>query len=65
MEDDLERLEARLLSIYQRVQWIADDALRSAWVNGAAAQGEYLAEKERLLEETDILLAQLESQAGA
>ena len=63
--DERERLEARLLSIYHRVQWIADDDLRAAWVKGAAEPGEYLAEKERLLEETDLLLAQLESQASA
>jgi hypothetical protein len=59
------RLEARLLSIHKRMQWIADTEMRAAWLNGAAARGEYLNEKERLIEETDRVVDELTSKPDA
>lgn len=55
-----QRLMARLAAIHKRVQWMADEEARSAWVNGPAAQGHFLDEKERLIEEADRVLNELE-----
>lgn len=55
-----ERLMSRLAQIHQRVQWMADEEARSAWVNGAAANGLFFDEKERLLNEADRVLGELE-----
>ncbi|CAA7615448.1 hypothetical protein MTBSS4_130002 [Magnetospirillum sp. SS-4] len=56
-----ERLWSRLAAIHQRVQWMADEEARSAWVNGPAAQGMYLDEKERLIDEAERVLDALEA----
>jgi hypothetical protein len=53
------KLEARLLAIHQRMAWIANEEARSAWLKGAAAQGHFLDEKERLIDETDRILDKL------
>ncbi len=50
----------RLDAIHKRVQWIADAEARAAWIRGIGARGEYLAEMERLVDETDRILAELE-----
>ena len=60
MNNQVERgLHARLRAIYQRVQWIADEEARAAWVNGFAANGCYTDEKEKLLKRTEKILDKL------
>jgi hypothetical protein len=65
MDDDVklkaraDKLAARLLAIHRRMEWIADEEARSAWVRGLAAQGHFLDEKERLIDETDRILDDL------
>jgi hypothetical protein len=53
-------LNARLDQIHKRVQWMADEEARSAWVNGVAAQGGFWPKKLKLLDETDRILDELE-----
>ncbi len=53
------KLARRLEAIHKRVQWMANEEARAAWVGGIAARGEFLAEKERLLDETDRILDEL------
>jgi hypothetical protein len=55
------KLERRLEVIHKRVQWMADAEARAAWVRGLGARGEFLPEKERLLDETDRILDELEA----
>ena len=50
----------RLDVIHSRVQWMADTEARAAWIGGFGASGELLAAKERLLDETERILAELE-----
>lgn len=59
-EEQKDRLLQRLTAIHQRIQWMADEEARSAWVNGLAAQGIYFEEKERLLEEAESILNQIQ-----
>lgn len=59
-EEEKQLLDNRLTSIHKRVQWIADEEARSAWVNGDAARGAYVKEKLALLDETDRILDRLE-----
>lgn len=51
----------RLAAIHNRVKWMADEEERSAWVNGAAAQGTLMPEKMKLLDETESILAKIEA----
>lgn len=55
-----EKLWDRLAAIHRRVQWMADEEARAALVGGRAADGAFLDEKERLCEETDRILDELE-----
>jgi hypothetical protein len=59
-----QRLDERLVAIHNRVQWMADEEARSAWVGGLAGQGHFLPEKERLIDETDKILDQLDKLTG-
>jgi hypothetical protein len=54
-----ELLEARLLSVHRRMQWIADDEARTAWLKGAVSDHHFMSEKERLIEETERILDEL------
>lgn len=54
-----EQLNARLLQIQKRLEWISDEEARSAWVKGVAAKGHFEAERDRLLDETDSILDRL------
>ncbi len=49
-----------LSAIHERVQWMADEEARTAWVGGRAADGVFLAKKERLCDATDRILDELE-----
>jgi hypothetical protein len=51
----------RLAQIHDRVNWMADQEARSAWVGGPAAQGIFLDAKERLIDEAERILDQLEA----
>lgn len=55
------RLMDRLAQIHDRVNWMADQEARSAWVGGPAAQGIFLDAKERLIDEAERILDQLEA----
>jgi hypothetical protein len=56
-------LMKRLADIHRRVEWMADQEAVSAWVNGLAAQGALMAQKESLLTEAENILDQLSPQA--
>ena len=58
------RLMARLASIHERIQWMADEESRSAWVKGEAAQSAFLDEKEKLIDEAEQIIERLR-QAGS
>ena len=58
-EEERAQLEVRLSHIHRRVQWIADEEARSAWVQGFAARGGLMPEKIKLLDETDSILDKL------
>ena len=58
-EEERAQLEVRLNHIHTRVQWIADEEARSAWVKGFAARGDLMPEKIKLLDETDKILDKL------
>lgn len=57
---DHERLWARLRRINERIDRIASEEARAAWVNGAAADGRFIPEKERLIEQAEKILDDLE-----
>ncbi len=65
MDEMTQRLFARLAAIHTRVQWMADQEAVAAWVNGPAAQGIYMADKERLIDEAEGILDRLEGKADA
>ncbi len=52
-------LNERLTAIHHRLQWIADQEARSAWVKGIFASGGLDDERTRLIEETEKLVGQL------
>jgi hypothetical protein len=55
--DELEdQLLLQLRHIAERVQWMANAEARAAWVQGLGTNGEFWAEKKRLLDETDKIL---------
>lgn len=56
-----EALHARLKSLHKRLQWIADEEARSAWVNGLAAGGLHEEERDSLLEKVERALDELEA----
>lgn len=60
-----QKLLARLKAIHERVQWMADEEARSAWFGGLAAQGHFIKDKERLLDEADRILDDLERKPNA
>ncbi len=55
-----ELLWARLQHINERIQWMAGAEANAAWVKGAAADGRFLPIKEKLIDEADRILDQLE-----
>jgi hypothetical protein len=58
------KLLSKLAAIHQRVQWMADEEARSAWVGGLAARGIFLDEKERLIAEAERILDELEQKSN-
>lgn len=58
---DEAKIQARLTQIHDRIQWLADEEARAAWVKGAAADGRFWPEKLRLLDEAEALLDKLEA----
>tara|TARA_Y100000816_G_scaffold270624_1_gene234523 strand:+ start:957 stop:1184 length:228 start_codon:yes stop_codon:yes gene_type:complete len=59
------RLNASLDRIYHRLQWIADTEARAAWFNGFGANGELDSERERLIQQAESVLDQLEAMGGS
>lgn len=59
------QIDDRLLAIHHRIAWMADAEARAAWINGLAAKGAFLDEKERLLDEADRLLDEFERSQNA
>ena len=59
-----QQLNERLTAIHKRLQWIADEEARSAWVNGLAARGVFELERDRLIEETEQILDKLTALGG-
>lgn len=55
-----DQIVKRLEATHKRVQWMADQEARAIWVGGVGARGEYLKEKESLLDETERLLDKLD-----
>jgi hypothetical protein len=53
-------LEARLLEIHKRLQWIADTEARAAWVAGYGARGEFEDERDLLLQQAEDIVTKLE-----
>lgn len=58
-DKETEKLRRRLKQIHDRVNWMADEEARSAWVNGFAARGGLMSEKLALLDEADRILTKL------
>ena len=56
-----EDLENRLKLIAKRIQSIADQEARSALVRGYGSRGEFVQEKENLINRTDEILDELEA----
>jgi hypothetical protein len=59
-DEDLARLKMRLVHINKRIDWLASAEARAALVGGAAADGRFWSEKNRLLDEAERILDQLE-----
>jgi hypothetical protein len=55
----------RLSYIDARLSWISRREADTAWVNGYGSHGEFQAERDRLTDETDLLLQQLQSIGGS
>jgi hypothetical protein len=49
-----------LQHIHDRVQAIANAEVKAAWIRGAAADGRFIPEKERLLDEAEHTVDELE-----
>lgn len=61
IDDDREaRLIARLGAIRERVEWMTDFEARSEWVGVRAAHGDLIVQKERLVEDVEHALNQIE-----
>lgn len=58
--DQYELLEARLLVLHDRLQWIADEEARAAWVRGYGAAGEFQEEREKNIAEAEEILERLD-----
>jgi len=54
-----EKLEFKLNQLHRRINWLADKEARAAWVKGIGANGEFYAEKMKLIDETDRVLEEL------
>lgn len=57
-------LNARLTAIHQRIQWIANEEVRSALVGGHAARGYFTKEKLDLLDQSEEVLDELNKSLG-
>jgi hypothetical protein len=53
-------LDRRLQAIHHRLQWLANAEARATWLKGHGAHGEFSAEKEALIAETEALLERWE-----
>jgi hypothetical protein len=53
-------LESRLLAVHKRLQWLADQEARAAWLNGYGANGEHEAERERLISSAESLVDEMD-----
>lgn len=65
MTDEEKQLWDRIAAIHRRVQWMADEEARSAWVSGPAAQGSLLLTKDKLISEAEALLDRIEAMQNA
>lgn len=58
------RLNARLDTIHQRLQWIADTEARAAWFQTFGANGEFDQQREKLIGDAEAVLDALEAING-
>jgi hypothetical protein len=65
MIDQEKALWDRLGQIHRRVQWMADEEARSAWVGGEASRGTLMTKKMRLIEEAEQVLDKIEAMDNA
>ena len=56
-----ELLHARLKRLHERLQWIANEEARSAWVKGEAAAGIHEAERDQIIEKVERAVEELEA----
>jgi len=61
MTDQEKILWERLAAIHKRVQWMADEEARSAWVNGQASRGALMPAKMELINEAEKILDRIEA----
>lgn len=61
-ETNKKKLWDKLEIIHRRVEWMTKEEGRSALFNGIAAQGHFMDEKMRLLDEVERILDKLEAQ---
>ena len=54
------RLIGSLAAIHQRTRWMADGTARAAWVGRQDGRNDLMAQKEKLVEEVEHLLNQIE-----
>ena len=59
-EERQQHLLERLSAIHKKVQWMADEEARSAWVRGFVTPGVHNDAKEHLLGEAERILDELE-----
>ncbi len=59
------RINQRLQHIHQRLEQIAAIEASAAWVGGKGSKGEFDPERQRLIEETERLLGELEAIGGS
>ena len=53
---DDERSRAEIERLHKRLEWISEEEARSAMVGGAAAQGQFQPERDRIIKRTDEIL---------
>ena len=63
-ERRMESLNRRLGAIHEMVNRLADREAQAAWVGGYGANGEFIAEKDRLLDNADLILDKMEALLG-
>jgi len=58
------QLNDRLDRLYERLQWISDREARAAWIQGYGSNGEFDAERDRLITKLEDTLDELQKIGG-